>query len=87
MGVVIQFRRAVASPEVISKLVKLGYLRPAKRYKRGPIEKALARLGQDLYCAGVIAAGDLSCDLTRMPTESQECVTVTQSTSPMLGSR
>jgi hypothetical protein len=60
MGIVIQFRRPVASPEVIAKLVELGYLRPTKRHKAGAIENAMERLRQDLHGNGVISAGDLS---------------------------
>jgi hypothetical protein len=60
MGIVIQFRRPVASPEVIAKLVELGYLRPTKRHKADVVEKAMERLRQDLHRDGVISAGDLS---------------------------
>jgi hypothetical protein len=60
MGVIIQFRRPVASPEVIAKLVELGYLRPTKRHKAGVVENAMERLRQDLHRDGVIGAGDLS---------------------------
>jgi hypothetical protein len=41
MGIVVQFRRPVASSEVIAKLVELGYLRPAKRHKIGVVENAV----------------------------------------------
>lgn len=60
MGIVIQFRRPVASPEVIAKLVELGYLRPTKRHKTGVVENAMERLRRDLHRDGVISAGDLS---------------------------
>jgi len=60
MGTVIQFRRPVASPEVIAKLVELGYLRPIKRHKADVVENAVERLRQDLHRDGVISAGDLS---------------------------
>jgi hypothetical protein len=60
MGIVIQFRRPVASPEVIAKLVELGYLRPTKRHKADVVENAVQRLRQDLHRDGVISAGDLS---------------------------
>jgi hypothetical protein len=60
MGTVIQFRRPVASPEVVAKLVELGYLRPAKRHKAGVVENAMERLRRDLHRDGVIRAGDLS---------------------------
>jgi hypothetical protein len=60
MGIVIQFRRPIASPEVIAKLVELGYLRPTKRHKASIVESAMERLRQDLYRDGVISAGDLS---------------------------
>jgi hypothetical protein len=60
MGIVVQFRRPVASPEVIAKLVELGYLRRAKRHKAGVVENAVERLRQDLHRDGVISAGDLS---------------------------
>jgi hypothetical protein len=60
MGIVVQFRRPVASSEVIAKLVELRYLRPAKRHKIGVVESAVERLRQDLHRDGVICAGDLS---------------------------
>jgi hypothetical protein len=60
MGIVVQFRRPVASPEVIAMRVELGYLRRAKRHKAGVIENAVEQLRQDLHRDGVISAGDLS---------------------------
>ena len=60
MGIVVQFRRPIASSEVIAKLVELGYLRPAKRHKIGVVENAMERLRQDLHRDGVIRAVDLS---------------------------
>jgi hypothetical protein len=51
MGIVLQFRRPVASPEVVAKLVELGYLRPTKRHKASVIESAIERLRQDLHHA------------------------------------
>lgn len=60
MGIVVQFRRPVASHEVIAKLVELGYLRRTKRHKSGVVESAVERLRQDLHRDGVIGAGDLS---------------------------
>jgi hypothetical protein len=60
MGIVLQFRRPVASPEVVAKLVELGYLRPTKRHKVSVIESAIERLRQDLHRDGVISNGDLS---------------------------
>jgi hypothetical protein len=60
MGIVLQFRRPVASPEVVAKLVDLGYLRPTKRHKASVIESAIERLRQDLHRDGVISTGDLS---------------------------
>jgi hypothetical protein len=59
MGIVIQLRRPIASPEVVAKLIELGYLRPAKRHKAGAVENAMERLRHDLYRDGVIRAGDL----------------------------
>ena len=70
MGIVVQFRRPVASSEVIAKLVELGYLRPAKRHKIGVVENAVERLRQDLHRDGVIRAGDLS---VAAKDEKQEC--------------
>jgi hypothetical protein len=58
MGTVIQFRRPVASAEVIANLVKLGYLQPAKRYEANALEAAVARLRHDLSRDGVICGGD-----------------------------
>jgi hypothetical protein len=60
MGIVVQFRRPVASPEVVAKLVELGYLRRARRHKAGVIENAVERLRQDLHRDGVIRPRDLS---------------------------
>jgi hypothetical protein len=60
MGIVLQFRRPTASADVVARLVKLGYLRPVKRYKAGVIENAVERLRRDLHRDGVITAGDLS---------------------------
>jgi hypothetical protein len=59
MGTVIQFRRPVASAEVIANLVKLGYLQPAKRYEANALEAAVARLRHDLSRNSVICEGDL----------------------------
>jgi hypothetical protein len=59
MGTVIQFRRPVASAEVIANLVKLGYLRPAKRYEANAVEAAVAQLRRDLSRDGVISERDL----------------------------
>jgi hypothetical protein len=60
MGIVLQFRRPTASADVVAQLVKLGYLRPTKRYKAGVVENAVERLRRDLHRDGVITAGDLS---------------------------
>lgn len=60
MDNVIQFRRPVASAETIAKLVKLGYLPPAKRHKPLAIERAVARLRRTLYHDGVICDADLA---------------------------
>ena len=59
LGTVIQFRRPVASAEVIGNLVKLGYLQPADRYEANAIEAAVARLRHDLSRDGVICERDL----------------------------
>ena len=59
LGTIIQFRRPVASPEVIASLIKLGYLEPAKVYEANVLEAAVARLGRDLSRDGVICGGDL----------------------------
>jgi len=71
MGIVIQFRRPVASPEVIAKLVELGYLRPTKRHKTGVVENAMERLRRDLHRDGVISAGDLSPPLAKAASERE----------------
>jgi hypothetical protein len=60
MGIVLQFRRPAVSAEVVAKLVKLGYLRPTKRYRASVVEHAVERLRRDLHRDGVISAGDLS---------------------------
>jgi hypothetical protein len=52
--------RRVASVVVIAKLVRLGYLKPNKRYKPDVILKAVELLRADLWYAGVIEAGDLT---------------------------
>jgi hypothetical protein len=59
MGAVIPFRRRAASRAVITKLVELRYLRPAKRYNEGVVEHAVERLRQALQRDGVIYDGDL----------------------------
>jgi hypothetical protein len=66
MGTVVPFRRRV-SRAVIAKLIELGYLRPAKRYKEGVIEHAVARLSHALQRDDVICNGDLSRDLLPAP--------------------
>jgi hypothetical protein len=71
MGIVIQFRRPVASPEVIAKLVELGYMRPTKRHKAGVVENAMERLRRDLHRDGVISAGDLSPPPAKAPSERE----------------
>jgi hypothetical protein len=63
MGTVVPFWRRVASRAVIVKLIELGYLRPAKRYKEGVVEHAVERLRHALQRDGVISEGDLSRDL------------------------
>jgi hypothetical protein len=60
MGAVIPFRRPVASRAVIAKLVELGHLKPAKRYKEDAVKGAVARLREGLQRDGAICDGDLS---------------------------
>jgi hypothetical protein len=60
MGAVVLARRRAASHALIAKLVELAYLLPAKRYKEGVVEHAVARLRQALERVGVICDGDLS---------------------------
>jgi hypothetical protein len=54
---------------VIVKLIALGYLRAAKRYKEGVVEHAVERLRRALQRKGVICEGDLSCDILPAPSE------------------
>jgi hypothetical protein len=67
MGAVLPFRHRVASRTVIGELVKLGYLRPAKRYDEGMVKNAMARLRQALQRDGFIGEGDLSRAMFPLP--------------------
>ena len=58
MGAVLPFRRRAASRAVIGKLVELGYLRQAKRYNDGVVERALQRLRLALQRDGLICDKD-----------------------------
>jgi hypothetical protein len=60
IGTVTPFRSRVASRAVIAKLVELGYLRPAKRYKESVVKNAMAQLRQALQREGFVGEGDLS---------------------------
>ena len=60
MGSVNRLRRSVASTLVIARLVRLGYLRPAKRYKPNVILQPVERLKSDLRHVGIIEDGDLT---------------------------
>jgi len=60
MGSVNRLRRSVASTLVIARLVRLGYLRPAKRYKPKVILRAVERLKRDLWHVGIIEDSDLT---------------------------
>jgi len=60
MNETIRSRSQVASSRLIGELVRLGYLRPSKRYKSGAIKKAVASLRSDLVQLGAVAEGDLS---------------------------
>jgi hypothetical protein len=51
---VVQLRRPAISTKVITELLRLGYLQPAKRYKPHVVERALARLRGDLVRDGVV---------------------------------
>ena len=69
MGAVLPFRRRVASRAVIGELVKLGYLRPSKRYDEGMVKNAMARLRQALQRDGFIGEGNLSHAMFPVPGE------------------
>jgi len=60
MGSINRSRRPGASTLVIAKLVQLGYLRPAKRYRPEAVDKAVERLKRDLWHVGAIEGGDLT---------------------------
>ncbi|HML06719.1 MAG TPA: hypothetical protein VK430_01130 [Xanthobacteraceae bacterium] len=62
----------LSSAKLIAELIKLGYLRPAKRHKIGTVKNALARLRQDLCQSGVIWEGDLSRHLLPDHAEGQQ---------------
>jgi hypothetical protein len=65
MSNVLEFRRRGASREVISDLVKLGYLKHTLRHNTGAIEDALAQLQNDLCHSQVISGSDqLGCNQT-----------------------
>jgi hypothetical protein len=60
MGSVNRARRPGASTLVTAKLVQLGYLKPAKRYRPDAVDKAVERLKRDLWHVGAIEGGDLT---------------------------
>ncbi len=51
---VVRVRRPTISAKVITELLRLGYLQPAKRHKPHIVERALARLRADLVRDGVV---------------------------------
>ena len=59
---VVQLRRPAISTKVITELLRLGYLQPAKRYKPHVVERALVRLRADLVRDGVVKGSNLLSD-------------------------
>lgn len=53
-GGIVRFKRPATSSAVIKKLVELEYLKPSARHSAGAIEKAIARVRNDLIRAGVV---------------------------------
>jgi len=54
MNNIVPFKRRAASATVIEELVKLGYLKNSNRRNEKAIERALARIEQDLREEGTI---------------------------------
>jgi hypothetical protein len=54
MGNVIELKRPRVSEQVIEYLIRLGYLRAAKRLDGDAINRALGRLGDDLRLSETI---------------------------------
>jgi len=57
---VVHLRRPAISTKIITELLRLGYLQPAKRYKPHVVERALARLRADLVRDGVVKGNSLA---------------------------
>jgi hypothetical protein len=55
----VRFKRPIASLAVITRLVELGYLRPAAHHRAGAIEQAIGSLRIELVRDGVILGPDL----------------------------
>ena len=63
-----------ASQELIAKLIKAGYLRPALRNDADAVTTAIARLKQDLRGAGVETTGDLDSKfMAKAPVPKPSC--------------
>jgi len=52
MNKVVQSSFQVASSEMIAKLIRAGYLKPARRHDADAITKAIAQMKQDLRGGG-----------------------------------
>jgi hypothetical protein len=52
MNKVVQSPFQVASREMVAKLIKAGYLQPARRHDADAITKAIAQMKQDLRGGG-----------------------------------
>jgi hypothetical protein len=52
MNKVVQSPFRIASSEVIGKLIKAGYLQPARRHDADAITRAIAQMKQDLRGGG-----------------------------------
>jgi hypothetical protein len=48
MSEIVRFRHQAGSDELIAKLVKAGYLRPAQRHDADSVTSAIAQMKQDL---------------------------------------
>ena len=58
MNKVVQFQRRRVSTEVIENLLKLGYLKGTQRQDPRAVDRAMARLQQDLHRDQTISDSD-----------------------------
>jgi hypothetical protein len=69
---VVRVRRPTISAKVITELLRLGYLQPAKRHKPHIVERALARLRADLVRDGVVFSSTPGDRASTAPEDGQQ---------------